>query len=108
MEFPVATCLYLIELNGPLIDTFTVSLEKSIRFTADTTAGVGCEPPPNQPKFPPFCGRILEDLACPDVAAKPYLAKLNGPLTDAVEESLEKSIRSTLDVGPGLPPPTQP
>ena len=37
-----------------------------------------------------------------------YLAKLNGPLGDAVAASLEKSIRSTVDNGPGLPPPNQP
>ena len=43
-----------------------------------------------------------------DVAANLYLAELNGPLTDAVEESLEKSIRSTVDTGPGIPPPNQP
>jgi hypothetical protein len=34
---------------------------------------------------------------------------LNGPLTDAVEKSLEKSIRSTVE-NPGVfpPPPNQP
>jgi hypothetical protein len=42
-----------------------------------------------------------------EVAAKLPLAELNGPLTDAVEESLEKSIRSTVDNGPE-PPPNQP
>jgi hypothetical protein len=44
-----------------------------------------------------------------DVAAKPYLAALNVPLGDAVTESFEKSIRSTVttDVA-SLPPPNQP
>ncbi len=43
-----------------------------------------------------------------EVAANPNLAKLNGPLGDAVILSLEKSIRSTVKPGPGLPPPNQP
>ena len=41
-------------------------------------------------------------------ADKYPFAALNGPLTDADEESLEKSIRSTVDNGPGIPPPNQP
>ena len=44
-----------------------------------------------------------------EVAAKAYLAALNGPLGDAVAESLEKSIRSTVDLFAGdAPPPNQP
>ena len=84
-----------------------------MRSTVTTVVYTGDEscPPANQPKFPPFCRRTLEDLACPDVATEVNLAELNGPLTDAVEESLEKSIRSTVDTiaGPGtVPPPNQP
>jgi hypothetical protein len=37
----------LKELNGPLGDAVTESLEKSIRSTVDTFVGVA--PPPNQP-----------------------------------------------------------
>jgi hypothetical protein len=46
-----------------------------------------------------------------EVAAKYPLATLNEPLTDADEESLEKSIRSTVDTTAGVginPPPYQP
>ena len=43
-----------------------------------------------------------------DVAAKAYLAELNGPLGDALTESFEKSIRSTVSVVGDLPPPHQP
>jgi hypothetical protein len=44
-----------------------------------------------------------------EVAAKPYLATLNGPLGDAVTESLEKLMRSTVATVVGvLPPPNQP
>ena len=86
-----------------------VSLEKSTLSTEFVSDGL--LPPPNQPKFPLFCRRILEDLACPDVAAEPCLAKLNGPLGDADTESFEKSIRSTVDTdgfGKLPPPPNQP
>lgn len=43
-----------------------------------------------------------------EVAAELALATLNRPLGDAVKESLEKSIRFTVDTGPGAPPPNQP
>ena len=43
-----------------------------------------------------------------EVAPEECFAKLNGPLTDADGESLEKSIRSTVDNAAGLPPPNQP
>jgi hypothetical protein len=42
-----------------------------------------------------------------EVADKPYLAELNEPLGDAVTESLEKFIRSTVDTV-GNPPPNHP
>ena len=99
------------KVNGLLIDAIAKSLEKSIRFTLEYVVGepAGLNPPPNQPKFPPFCRRTLEDLACPDVADKLLLAKLNGPLGDADTESFEKSIRSTIAVNDGIkPPPNQP
>ena len=83
-----------------------------MRSTVDL---VGANPPPNQPKFPAFCRRTLEDLACPDVAAELVLSSaLNEPLIFAVPVSLEKSMRSTVDTRvPGtpvvvLPPPNQP
>jgi hypothetical protein len=53
-----------------------------------------------------MCKSIYLDLL--EVAARPNLAKLNGPLGDAVEESLEKSIRSTVAVVGRVPPPNQP
>jgi hypothetical protein len=46
-----------------------------------------------------------------EVAPAAHLAELNEPLIDAVEESLEKSIRSilTVEIGnPREPPPNQP
>ena len=47
-----------------------------------------------------------------EVAPELYLSKLNGPLTDAVTESFEKSIRSTVATVAGVakstPPPNQP
>ena len=43
-----------------------------------------------------------------EVAAGLDLPKLNEPLGDAVAESLEKFIRSTVDNGPLSPPPNQP
>ena len=43
-----------------------------------------------------------------EVAANPFLNKPIGPLIDAVAESFEKSIRSTVATGPGEPPPNQP
>ena len=51
---------------------------------------------------------VIIYLVLLEVAAKKHLAKLNGPLGDAVAESLEKSIRSIDDSGAGLPPANQP
>ena len=62
-----------------------------------------------------FDNKFIEDNVVSDiyptgvleVADNSCLAKLNGPLVDAVEESLEKFIRSTVDAV-GNPPPNQP
>ena len=62
-----------------------------------------------------FDNKFIEDNVVSDiyptgvleVAPEKYFAKLNGPLVDAVEESLEKSIRFTVDTVAN-PPPNQP
>jgi hypothetical protein len=65
-----------------------VSVAYVIRSTVDTVAGLW--PPPNQPSF------------VVPVAANKNLAKLNGPLAEAVFVSVAYVIRSTEDnTGPG-------
>jgi hypothetical protein len=54
------------------------------------------DPPPNQPA-----------VSLP-AAAKLNLAKLSGPRTVAVAVSVANIIRSTVEKGPGLPPPNHP